>query len=157
MGEFGQGKGDGHRYVHGVPDQPDDKFWNWVEEAQKKLPPKEKAIFKQELEEELLKGIQKDADATAARSMDPAQSPHKIPVNEMQRQMDEMAKLQTKAFQEKKEQIIKDLLKTGAIQSRAEIEDYRHPRFKDTQHYLNPAYQEMMKIQQKMLPPNQHK
>lgn len=151
MGEFDKGKGDGHRYIHGVPDNPDRNFWNWVEQERHKLTtPKQKEDFDKEVEESLVQRAQRDATATEQTGF--KRTPATPPNMHMPNKYTELAKEQAKLVQ-MKEQIIQDLLKNGVIHSRAEIEDYRHPNFKDNQIHFDPITKRLMELQIKMLPP----
>lgn len=144
MGDLGKGKGDGHRFIKDVPVNPDNKFWDWVEHERAKLKPQDKAVFDKELDEALDQRVQKYADGAAQESMKATRT---------QKHYDDLAKEQTKLYQQMREQIIQDLLKKGTIRSRAEVDDYRHPNFQKNQIQFDAITKKMMEEQMKMIPP----
>lgn len=157
MGGFEKEKGDGHRFIHGVPENADAKFWDEVQSFRDKLKnPQDKADFDKELNEALDKRAHNPGDAAKEGLKEHTKKPLEAP-NPQQKKYEDLAKAQTDAYQQMKEAIIKDLLKNGVIHSRAEVEDYRHPNFMKNQEYFNEINKKLMEMQMKTLPYNQSK
>ncbi len=151
MGGFEKDKGDGHRFVNGVPENPDAKFWDDVQSFRNKLKnPQDKAVFDKELNEALDKRAHDPGDAAKEGLKERTAKP--LEKDPDQKKYEDLAKEQMAVHQQMKETIIKDLLKNGVIHSRAEVEDYRNPNFMKNQHYFDEINKKLMEMQMNMLP-----
>lgn len=149
MGELDKSKGDSRQFIHGIPDNPDPKFWAEVYAFRGKLQPQQKAIFDKELDQALEERAHRPSDAGKATHSQ-QEKPIAMQQSPEQKQYQNLATEQSRQYN----LIVEDLLKKGVIHAPADVNNPNHPAFQQIQDLIKAR---MMELQLRMDPYTQQR